>query len=156
MLWKCNPAHTLSATCLWVRVSWCTAWLSSTFWWPLTRKKARASSALDFQGAVAAAVVCFCWQQRKQITQKKGTCSLHIQQVKEKQDWQRMTFVLFTLSLGPNGICCGCIFRENWSFAFSVEISVAFSETISSNYTWCDGGESIEKPSMGKLRAKGQ
>lgn len=69
---------------------------------------------------------------------------------------EKVICFLFTLSLGPNGICCCCIFRENWSFAFSVEITVAFSETSASNYTWCDGGESIERPSMGKFRAKGQ
>jgi len=59
----------------WVRASWCTAWLSSTFWWRLTHKIARATSALAFQRAVAAAV-CFCSQQRSISLKRRGTCLL--------------------------------------------------------------------------------
>lgn len=93
MQWSCNIQHIVLQQYFWVRVFWCTALVSSTLCWPLTRKIARASSTLAFQRAVAAAVDCFCSQQRKCFTWRERTCSLHIQEVAEKQDWQRRSFV---------------------------------------------------------------
>lgn len=52
----------------------------------MTLKIARAASALALQHAVAAAVVCFCRQQRKDFTQRKETCYLQIQQVAQKSN----------------------------------------------------------------------
>ncbi len=153
MLWKCNSTYSLSDISVSEGVMMHCWAVCAGDPWP-TRKQEHHQRLIS---RVLLRQLLFAFAGNKgSISLKRKELVHYIFKLEEKQDWLRMTFVLFTLSLGPNGICCGCIFRENWSFAFSVEISVAFSETISSNYTWCDGGESIEKPSMGKLRAKGQ
>ncbi len=116
MLWKCNPAHTLSAHVVseGVMMHCMAEQYVSGDPWP-ARKQSIIS--VDFQGVLLRQLLFAYCGNKGSISLKRKELVHDYQQVKEKQDGRE--WHLFCLHFRwAERICCGCIFRENWSFAF--------------------------------------